>query len=276
MFAAKALTVQGVFKALLQIAGMSGKNSGTLKKDKIKTLLVASKGPEAQYVVRHLQGKMRIGLAEQTVLVALAHAVALSPPVGSPPSSSRRKEALDRAVEIVKEVFCQLPCYDRIIPELLRAPLEELPGKCFLVPGIPVKPMLAHPTKGISEVLDRFADQTFTCEYKYDGERGQIHRTEGGELRIFSRNSEDNTGKYPDVLTIVPDVTREGVSSFVLDAEVVAFDRETHKILPFQVKPTLHPHSPTPNQTSTQPLAPLRVEACAAGPLRRTRLSLLP
>ena len=55
MFAAKALTVQGVFKALLAIAKMEGNKSGSLKKDKIKSLLVASKGVEAQYVIRHLR-----------------------------------------------------------------------------------------------------------------------------------------------------------------------------------------------------------------------------
>jgi DNA ligase-1 len=131
-----------------------------------------------------------------------------------------------------------MPNYEMIIPAILEHGIKELPDHCKLTPGIPVKPMLAHPTKSISEVLNRFENTPFTCEYKYDGERAQIHRDENGKIKIFSRNAEDSTPKYPDVLEQVENFTKPDTTTFILDCEAVAWDSETQEILPFNILTT--------------------------------------
>ena len=139
-----------------------------------------------------------------------------------------------------------------IIPALIEHGISNLRNFCQMQPGVPLKPMLAKPTKSITEVLDKFENKTFTCEYKYDGERSQIHfvsrnstidypkaaidtkRIEKGVAKIFSRNSEDLSKKYPDILGVLDTWIRPGVESFILDCETVGWDREEKKVLPFQ------------------------------------------
>ena len=38
--------------------------------------------------------------------------------------------------------------------------------------GIPVKPMLSKTLKSVDEIIKKFEEGEFTCEYKYDGFRG--------------------------------------------------------------------------------------------------------
>uniref|UniRef100_A0A8C3FGW5 DNA ligase n=1 Tax=Chrysemys picta bellii TaxID=8478 RepID=A0A8C3FGW5_CHRPI len=248
MFTPPKLSAAGVFSKLQEIARMTGSASMNKKIDIIKGLFVACRHSEARYITRSLGGKLRIGLAEQSVLSAIAHAVSLTPPgQGFPPevldagqgkSAETRKAWLEEQTQILKQTFCELPSYDIIVPILLEHGVESLPQHCKITPGIPLKPMLAQPTKGIGEVLKRFEEAAFTCEYKYDGERAQIHILENGDVHIYSRNQEDNTSKYPDIISRIPKVKKGSVRSCILDAEAVAWDPEKRQIQPFQVLTT--------------------------------------
>uniref|UniRef100_A0A8B9YL89 DNA ligase n=1 Tax=Bos mutus grunniens TaxID=30521 RepID=A0A8B9YL89_BOSMU len=243
-----ALTAAGVFAKFRDIAQLAGSASTTKKIDVIKGLFVACRHSEARFIARALSGRLRLGLAEQSVLAALAQAVSLTPPsqecppavvdAGKGKTAEARKTWLEEQGMILKQTFCEVPDLEQIVPVLLEHGLERLPEHCRLSPGVPLKPMLAHPTRGVSEVLKRFEEAAFTCEYKYDGQRAQIHVLEGGEVKIFSRNQEDNTGRYPDIISRIPKIKLPSVTSFILDTEAVAWDREKKQIQPFQVLTT--------------------------------------
>lgn len=231
LFKPKPLTITSLERGLREIALISGKDSSQKKVDRVQGLYVACETPsEAKFLFRLLEGKLRIGLAEQSILAALANGSAIHYP--ERPSFIQS----DDPITILKSVYNSLPDYRMIIPPLLHSGPWTLQKECQLTPGIPLKPMLAYPTKSISEVLDRFSCLPFTCEWKYDGERAQIHRLKDGSLKIYSRNSEDMTSKYPDVLRRMASL--QTCTSYVIDSEVVAFSVKDAKILPFQVLST--------------------------------------
>ena len=77
----KILSVQQVLEGFRTIAKTKGNQSQKFKVDIIKKLLVKSTDAiETKYIIRGLQGKLRIGLAESTVLISLAHSLALTNP----------------------------------------------------------------------------------------------------------------------------------------------------------------------------------------------------
>jgi len=106
------------------------------------------------------------------------------------------KKRKDDTLAKVKQAFCEMPDWSKLCDIICKHPLDELSSHVYITPGTPVTPMLAKPSNGVADILSRCDGSRFACEWKYDGERAQVHMTTEGTVEIYSRNSENNTGKY--------------------------------------------------------------------------------
>mmetsp|Transcript_36263 Transcript_36263/g.94997 ORF Transcript_36263/g.94997 Transcript_36263/m.94997 type:complete len:1311 (+) Transcript_36263:62-3994(+) len=237
-------TVASVFKKLTEVANIQGGSSQDKKCRLIKSMIAGASPVETRFIVRACSGKLRVGMAAGTVMPAVAHAIAYNDPLQEfPPavtgrrqgeSSDAFKERQEATVATIKQAFCEMPDWNKLAEVLTSYPLAELPERVYISPGTPVAPMLAKPSTGVEDILKRCDGSHFACEWKYDGERAQVHMAEDGTVEIYSRNSENNTGKYPDIVKRMPELVADGVTSFIIDCEAVAYDAEKDTILPFQ------------------------------------------
>jgi DNA ligase 1 len=243
----KPLTIKSVYESLVKVANAKGQGSQEVKQRIIDRLILDTRGAEeSRYIVRTLVQHLRIGAVKTTMLIALSRACLLSKPKGATFEIYSQKDLLalkkeqlnevyHRAEEIVKACFARHPNYADIVPVLLDVGIcDELLLRCGLTLHIPLRPMLGSITRDLGDMLTRLQGRNFACEYKYDGQRAQVHCDENGKVSIFSRHLELMTEKYPDLVAIVPTIRGEGVSSFILEGEVVAINSETGDLQPFQ------------------------------------------
>lgn len=243
----KPLTIKGVFELLVKVANSKGNGSVENKQRILERLLQDARGAEeSRYIVRTLVQHLRIGAVKTTMLIALSRAFMLSKPPNAEFQTREQKnlaklkkedlaEIYSKNEEIVKACFARRPNYNDLIPALLEIGVcDELLLRCGLALHIPLRPMLGSITRDMGEMLTKLQGRDFSCEYKYDGQRAQVHCDEKGKVTIFSRHLEVMTDKYPDLVALVPKIRGEGVSSFILEGEVVAIDRETGELRTFQ------------------------------------------
>ncbi|KAK2003998.1 DNA ligase I [Colletotrichum falcatum] len=244
----KPLTIKAVYQSLVKIASSQGQGSGEAKQRIVDRLLQDARGgEESRYIVRTLCQHLRIGAVKTTMLIALSRAFLLSRPQGAdfPLRSTKdlqklKKEELaevwSRPEEIIKACFARRPNYNDLVPVLLEIGVcDELLIRCGLTLHIPLRPMLGSITRDLSEMLTKLQGRDFACEFKYDGQRAQIHCDEKGNVTIFSRHLELMTDKYPDLVALMPKIRGEGVDSFIMEGEVVAVDSETGELKNFQI-----------------------------------------
>lgn len=206
------LSVKRVYDTLDKISRTTGEGSINDKIRLLASLLVDAKGIEAKYIARIAEGVMRLGVADMTLLEALSIKL----------GSREYKNTLEEAYNMVPDIGY----ITKVIFE------EGLDGikKVDIKLGIPVRPMLAERVKSPEEAWEK-TNGNLAADFKYDGERMQIHK-DGEKVLIFSRRLENITYQFPDVIYIVRNHVK--ADKVIIEGEAIAIDKDTGEFRPFQ------------------------------------------
>jgi len=212
-FFPKPLTVEKVYETLDKMAKSTGAGSMDLKISFLSGLLSDASPKEAKYIIRTVTGSLRLGIADMTVLDALAIAYG---------GGKETREDLERSYNISSDL-------GRVAKTVAEKGIESI--KRFEVSlGEPIRPMLAERLGSPTEILEKLGGKCI-AEYKYDGERIQAHK-KGDQITLFSRRLEDITDQYPDGRELVRKHVR--IEEAIIEAECVAIDLDTGEMKPFQ------------------------------------------
>jgi len=207
------LTVEKVYDTLDRMARTSGAGSMEKKLSLLSGLLTSATPKEAKFIIRIVTGSLRLGIADMTVLDALAIAYG---------GGKDARESLERAYNISSD----LGKVAKTVAE------KELRGieKFEVSVGNPIRPMLAERLGSPEEILEKLVGKCM-AEFKYDGERIQAHK-QGDFVTLFSRRLENITDQYPDAVELIKENVR--AKNFIIEAECVAVDLDTGEMKPFQ------------------------------------------
>ena len=206
-FFSQPLTVKFVYNQLRKLATISGSRSTARKISNILELLSSASGKEAKYICRTILEELRIGVGEGIIRDAISQAFGVD------------KAVAERAHMLTNDLG--------LVAKVAKIEGEEGLKKLTLIPGRPVKPMLAQLSEGIDISIEEMG--CALCETKYDGFRTQFHKN-GDEITLFTRRLENVTHAFPDAV----DFIRRGFpdEDFIAEGEIVGF--RDNKPLPFQ------------------------------------------
>jgi DNA ligase-1 len=214
LFFKEPLTVDKVYTTLEKICRATGKGAQELKIKYLAGLLTNAEPKEAKYILRIAQGRLRLGIADMTILDALAIAFC---------GSKDYRDIIERAYNLSSDIGL-------VAKTLAEGGIEAI--KNFKVTiGRPIKPQLAERLSTIEEILEKIGGKCY-AEYKYDGLRIQAH-VSSGEVILFSRRQENLTEQFPDVVEALKEAVK--AREAILDGECVPVDAHTGELLPFQV-----------------------------------------
>ena len=212
-FSSETITLERVYETLLKIANLEGKGSQEMKMRYVSSILNDATPQEAKFILKILLGTLRLGIAENTVMDALAIAFT---------GEKENREVIENAYNVSSDL-------GKVAQVVSTGGIEQI-RKFQIQLFNPIRPMLADRIKSGEDTVKKFQND-FAAEYKLDGERAQIHKQKD-TIMIFSRSLENITSYYPD---IVEKISKLIISDdVILEAEIVAMNTNSGDFLPFQ------------------------------------------
>lgn len=211
----KELTIDKVLINLIKLPELQGKGTVSKKLDLVAELFTSASSLEAKYIMRTLLADLRIGLGDGVLRDSIVWACLDKE---KKEDFALVQEAYDLSTDwaLVFEKACKS-----------RTSLENIE----LSPGKPLKVMLFPKVTSVSEAFE-VVGKPAAFEYKYDGFRMMINKTEKGEIKIFTRRLDEVTHQFPEV----QDYVKKHVSgkTFIIDGEAVGYNPKNHKYTSFQ------------------------------------------
>ena len=212
-FMVQDITVERVYENLFTIAKLVGSKTQDRKMKYISGLLNDANPIEAKFILKILLGTLRLGIAENTVMDALAITFT---------GNKENRKILEHAYNVSSDL-------GKVAEAIANKGLQGI-EKFEINLFNPIRPMLADRVKSEYEAMEKLGN-TFAAEYKLDGERIQLH-IEGENVILFSRSLENITSYYPDIVEKIPKAIH--AEKVILEAEAVAINENTGDYLPFQ------------------------------------------
>lgn len=212
-FLAQDITAERVYETLYKIARLEGQRSQDMKMKYVSSLLNDATPQEAKFILKIAMGTLRLGIADNTVMDALAISFT---------GSKENREKLEAAYNVTSD----LGSVAETISQKGLDGLKDFHVKVFS----PIRPMLAERVKSEAEAIEKLGIE-FAAEYKLDGERVQIHYKDN-KIILYSRRLENITSYYPDIVEKIPKSLK--TTDAILEAEAVAINQDTGEFLPFQ------------------------------------------
>jgi len=213
-FEEKKLTINEVFTELKRLARSSGEGSNDLKVGILAGLIRQLDSLSCRYLVRMPQGMMRLGFSDMTILDAYSW-------------MAKGDKSLRAPLEMAYHVRPDLGYIGALLKQKGIEAIQKVEPTLFT----PIIMMRAERLSSGEEIIKQIG--TCAVEPKYDGFRLQIHYKKATkEVRLFSRNLEDVTYMYPD---IVAGVQREVHGQDVIcEGEALGYNPHEDVFLPFQ------------------------------------------